>query len=79
MVFVLLDALTSTLNLPSNFKLFRPIDKEVYELCNQFKGHDTLCHVFCKRRFQGKLQIPVTRVLGGNHFNVVFEACVANY
>ena len=57
----------------------RLIDKEINETCNDFKGHGEECHAFCERRFEGRVKVPITRVLGGDRFDVVFEACVGNY
>ena len=57
----------------------RLIDKEINDTCNDFKGHGEQCHVFCERYFPGRVKIPITRVLGGDRFDVVFEACVGNF
>ena len=57
----------------------RLIDKERNETCNDFNGHGGECHAFCERRFEGRVKVPITRVLGGDRFDVVFEACVGNY
>ena len=71
-----LSILTPTLY--HNLLNFRLIDKEINETCNDFKGHGEECHAFCERRFEGRVKVPITRVLGGDRFDVVFEACVGN-
>ena len=55
------------------------INKEINDTCNDFKGHGKQCHVFCEKWFPGRVKIPITRVLGGAQFDVIFEACVGNF
>ena len=38
-----------------------------------------ICHVFCESRFPVRVKVPITRVLGGDRFDICFEACVGNY
>ena len=61
------------------FKTCRLTDKEINDTCNDVKGHGEQCHVFCEKMFPGRVKIPITRVLGGARFDVIFEACVGNY
>ena len=44
-----------------------------------FKGNGYQCHVYYETYFPGRVEIPITRALGGYQFDVVFEACVVNY
>ena len=57
----------------------RLIDEEINVTCNDVKGHGEICHVFCASRFPGRVKVPITRVLGGDRFDICFEACVGNY
>ena len=76
LVLILADTHT-TLVLTS--KRYRLIDKEINETCNYFKGHGSQCHVYCETYFPGSIEIPITCVVGGYRFDVVFESCVRNY
>ena len=55
------------------------MDKYINETCNDFKGHGDKCHVYYETYFPGSVKIPITHVLGGYQFDVVFEARVGNY
>ena len=69
----------SILTLHFNTMCNRLIDKEITDICNDFKGHGEQCHVFCERFSPSRVKIPITCVLGDYCFDVTFEACVGNY
>ena len=46
---------------------------------NDFKGRGKQCRVFCEKWFPGRVKMPITRVLGGDRFDGIFEACVENF
>ena len=74
--FILLDTHTTFV---LTYKQDRLIDKDINETCNDFKGRGNNCLVYCETYFPFRVKIPITRILGGDRFDVVFEACLENY
>ena len=56
--------------------IHRCIDKECNETANYAKGHGDERKIWLERNHPGLLNFPVTRTLGGDRQDVVFEACL---
>ena len=59
--------------------IHRCIDKECNETANYAKGHGDERKIWLERNHPGLLNFPVTRTLGGDRQDVVFEACLGSY
>ena len=59
--------------------IHRCIDKECNETANYAKGPGDERKIWLERNHPGLLNFPVTRTLGGDRQDVVFEACLGSY
>ena len=55
------------------------IDKECNETAHYFKGHGVEHTYWLEQNHPGLLLFPITQTLGGDHQDVVFEACLGLY
>ena len=59
--------------------IHRCIDKECNETAHYFKGHGVERTHWLDQNHPGLLSFPITRTLGGDRQDVVFEACLGSY